>query len=164
MRSISKVLYISGFLQSISPLCVALGNPRRGFPHEKQSTGLFFSPPALFWGKGCFARWLAGDERLCLPTPQAFAKAWPKIFKCWRSNLLCANISTNRNLHVSRIEISPDFAWRNKKVRWKQQPDVIFIALFVFRCISVIFGLHFANFHCILIIISNKNWDDLLVY
>ena len=46
-----------------------MGNPRRGFPTEKQSTGLFFAPPALFMGKDFAACGLRWGRRPSTPNP-----------------------------------------------------------------------------------------------
>jgi len=57
------------------------GNPRRGFPSEKQSIGLFFLPSCALAGKG-FSRSAERAEGLRPSTPPPFLKGGRKlIFK-----------------------------------------------------------------------------------
>ncbi len=63
-----------------------MGNPRRGFPTEKQSTGLFFAPPALFWTK---ISQPAGCDEGAAPQPRRLLKKAGENFSlfCYRKTV-----------------------------------------------------------------------------
>ena len=65
-----------------------MGNPRRGFPTEKQSTGLLFAPPAPFRQRDFAVCGLQGGASPLHPT--AFKKKRAKTFRYF-AELCCGN-------------------------------------------------------------------------